>query len=541
MVRYSRLTSLALWVTPLAFIAVLFYLPLAKIGSIGLTANFLAELVEPKTLEAIWFTIWQALLSTLLCLVLGIPGAYVLYRREFIGRKLLRAIITVPMVLPGIIVAVIFTNQRSFHFEPLASNAHYWIIAAHVFINYSIAVRAIGSVWLSLDPETEEAAELAGAGRLRTLIAISLPQLKPALVSAAALIFLYCSASFGIILVLGNGLVNSIETEIALAATQFLDLERASALAIFQTLLTVAAFVFSEKISHGAASFETESETAPKQKLDLRDLPATAITLAISVGLIAIPIATLLVQAFMVDGQFSLQNFANLSGQGERELLNISVVAAATNTLRNLIISASLAIGLGLLISYLLSRQTSKSVVDQRRWWQGLLDVLFLLPVGISSVVLGFGYLITFGSGLLPIRDSWVVVPLVQALMAIPLVIRIVYPALVAIGKEAREAAAIDGATPRQTWWLVESKMVRSVIGTAISYTVVASIGEFGAAQLLAYGNQATLPTVLYALISRPGGQNYGMALAITALIILLSLILILIASGSSPRRRRAA
>lgn len=530
-----------MWSAPLIFIAVLFYWPMARIISLGLGSDFWSILTEGSTLESIWFTLWQASLSTALCLALGIPGAYVLYRRQFHGRKIMRSIITLPMVLPSIIVAVIFANQREFHPAALAENSHYWIVAAHVFINYSIAVRAIGSVWLSLDGETEEAAALAGAGRLRTLLSISLPQLKPALVSAGALIFLYCSASFGIILVLGDGLVTSIETEIALAATQFLDLEKASTLALLQTALTLVAFAFSERISHGAVAFESEHESAPKQKLDLRDLPASAVTFAVALGLIAIPIATILAQAFIVDGALSIQNFANLAGRGERDLLNISVFTAAANTLRNLVISATLAVTLGLLVSYLLSRPrlASRTKNGGRGWWVGLLDVAFLMPVGISSVVLGYGYLISFGSGLLPLRESWLIVPLVQALMATPLVIRIVYPALLSISNEAREAAAIDGASPRQTWWLVETKMVRSVIGTAISYTVVASIGEFGAAQLLAFGDQATLPTVLFALISRPGGQNYGMAMAITAIIILLSLSLILVASRNSLRRHR--
>ena len=156
----------------------------------------------------------------------------------------------------------------------------------------------------------------------------------------------------------------------------------------------------------------------------------------------------LLSKAFSFDGALSLQNFINLAGRGDRDLLNISVWQATLNTLRNVAISASLAVGIGSLVSYLLSRthRTRRAKFSNRT-----LDLLFLIPVGISSVVLGFGYLITFGAGPLPLRASWLVVPIVQALMALPLVIRLIYPALISIGAEHREAASLAGANSRQT------------------------------------------------------------------------------------------
>jgi thiamine transport system permease protein len=119
----------------------------------------------------------------------------------------------------------------------------------------------------------------------------------------------------------------------------------------------------------------------------------------------------------------------------------------------------------------------------------------------------------------------------VQALLALPLVIRLIYPALISIGSEQREAASTAGATASQTWWLIESPMIRGVITTAIGYAFIVSLGEFGAASLLAYGDQATLPTVLYQLISRPGSSNYGMAMAVSSMMISLTLALVFVVS----------
>ena len=531
-----------LWAAPLTFIAVLFYWPLVNIISRGLEANWLAVYFEPATLRAIWFTIWQAALSTALALLVGIPSAYVLYRKRFFGQRFVRALITVPLVLPTIVVAIVFSSFRAEHeiYESLGlgfffENSIYWIIAAHVFVNYSLIVRIVGGVWVNLDIETEEAAAISGAGRFKTALAVSLPQLKTAVVSAAALTFLFCSSSYGIILVLGGGLVQSIETQIATAALQFLDLQKAAALALLQTAITAIAFLVSESISRTPVGIEIVDETTQKPSLDWRDWPVIAITAFMAIGMIAIPLLLVLVKAFSFEGALSFQNFENLAGRGDRDLLNISVGAATLNTIRNVIISTTLASVLGILIAYLLSRslKSKKSRVANRA-----IDVLFLVPIGISSVVLGFGYLITFGAGAFPLRESWLIVPIVQALMSLPLVVRIVYPALASIGPEHREAASLAGASTSQTWWRIEAGIIRPVLFTAIGFSIIAGIGEFGAASLLAYGNQATLPTVLYALISRPGEQNFGMAMAVCAILIALTFTLVLAVSARKPRRR---
>jgi thiamine transport system permease protein len=522
------LKRLAFWTAPLIFIGVLFYWPVANIVGLGISADTLGATFDRHTVNAIWFTLWQAALSTMLCIVIGVPSAYVLYRKSFRGQRFVRALITVPLVLPTIIVAIAFSN---FHFmAPIAL-----IIVAHVFINYSLVVRTVGGVWATMDNETEDAAALAGSGRFRTLMQISLPQLKPAIVSAAALTFLYCSTSYGVILVLGGGMVNSIETEISAAAVQFLDLGKAAGLAILQTLLSIAAFSVSSLIAPAAIGIEQVHEGSPKPRIDLRDWPALAITALCVLGLVALPIVVVLLKAFQIGDSFGIDNFINLAGHGSHELLNVTIAQATSNTVRNVAISSTLAIGFGTLIAYLLSLPSNNRA---QLFLQRSMDALFLLPIGISSVVLGFGYLITFGDGPLPLRSSWLVVPLVQSLMALPLVVRLIYPALISIGHEQREAAANAGAHAGQIWFHVESKMIRNVILTAVGFSLIVSIGEFGAASLLAYGDQATLPTVLYALISRPGPVNFGMAMAVSAILIVLTFTLVF-AVSRKPREQR--
>ena len=504
-----------LWTLPLLFIAVLFYWPITKITSLGFPGNWLSTLFEPKTLGVIWFTIWQAALSTLVTVAIAIPGAYVLYRKSFLGQRMVRALITVPFILPSIVVAVgftVFRNAHQFWIDlgfTFVSDPVYWIIGAHVFVNYSIAVRTIGGVFASLDQEIEEAAELDGAGRLRTLLTISLPQLRPAVFSAVALVFLFSATSFGIVLVLGGGQVQTIETLIYFAATQFLDLQTAAALVLVQTAITALAFLIGSSLAKGAVGFEQVFDATPKPRVDLRDLPAALITGVIVVGLLVMPILLVLVEAFRVGDGLGLQNFSNLSTRGARDLLNISVVDAALNSLRNMAIAALVAFVFGTLVSWLLVRTRNT-----------VLDLAFMVPLGVSSVVLGFGFLVSFDSDWFPLRSSWLIVPLAQALIALPMVIRLVYPALVSIGKEPIEQASIDGANSFQIWRFVESGMIKGVLLTALGYAAILSVGEFGASSFLAYGSEGTIPTLLFRLIGRPGEQNYGMAMAISSILI---------------------
>jgi thiamine transport system permease protein len=516
----------------------------------GLVGDWHTTLAEPRVLDAIWFTLWQATLSTLICLVMGLPAAYVLYRRRSPGARVLRALLTVPFALPTIVTAIgftVFRTQDVWHagtpVESFFDSPITWIIAAHTFVNFSVITRVVGSTWVSQSPDIEEAAALAGAGRFRIFWSISLPQLRPALISAAFTVFLYCTASYGLVLVLGGGLVNSIETEIAIAANQFLDLQEAGTLALFQTLLSIAVFAISTTGSRSRIGFDVQDIDDGKKSIDRRDLPVVLITW-VSILLTLAPLTLIVHRAFTDKaGAPTLEYFAALGTNGARDLLDITLGQAALNSLRNVVVATLLAGIVGTLVAYLLSRRTK---TKRMRLATRALDIVFLLPLGVSTIVLGFGYLLTFGSGWLPLRSSWLVVPLVQGLMALPLVVRIVLPSLQAASDELAEQASTDGASDLAAFFRIELPMAREAVTAAFGYAAVVSIGEFGAASLLAYGDQATLPTVLYQLISRPGGDNYGMAMAMSAIVIALTYAVVFASSlpaqnRTRPRHLRAA
>ena len=502
-----------LWSLPLIFIGALFYWPLAQV----FTLTGVNWRLDSVALNAIWFTLWQAATSTLISLVLALPVAHLGYRRVFAGRSWLRAIITVPFVLPVIVVAISFSAvQRALGVaSPSAAESIGWIIAAQVFFNVSVAARTIGAAWAALDASTLEAAKLDGATRLRSLWSVQLPQLASAALAAGSLIFLYCVTSFGTVLILGGGQVHSIETEIYFSITQFLDAGRAGFLAAIQLALGLLVFVISSRFVVQPAPIDSDFGGGLPQ-VSRRDWFSVICSLLVVAALLG-PLVAIGLSAF--GGASPFANFANLAGQGAREVLNISVLDAAANSARNVVVTVVLAMAFGSLAARLLSIRRNR-----------FLELVFLAPLSVSSVVLGLGFLVGFAQPPLNLRESWLAVPLAQTMVVLPLVVRILLAALEASDPQLRQAASVDGANGWQSWWRVELPQIRQSFATALVFATVAGIGEFGTASLLVYGDQETLPTVLYRLVSRPGGDNFGMAMAASFVLVAFTLLAVWLA-----------
>ena len=531
-----RLKSFLLWAAPLTFVAVLFYWPLLRVLHLGFGEHLVgSSATEVSIWPVLWFTIWQALLSTLIALILGIPGAYVLYRKNFKGASVIRSLITVPFMLPSLVVAIAITELGAIFggLDPIVG-----IILANVFANYAVVVRTVGSQWQTLDKQTDEEAEVAGAGRFRSTLKVALPQLRSSIRSSSAIVVLYCASSYGIVLSLGGGKVDTLETAISVSVLQRLDLQHGAALALLQIAFCLAAFAASRWGGTNPLSFEP---TAGKSsKLDARDKPAVLYVLVTSVLLVFLPLAIVLGKSFVSSaGEFTFSNFLLLNSKGSRDLLNITLFDAGINSIRNMVVATIVSFLVGALVSYLLAEHSRRhSRTNKKTDLLGIgLDAYFLLPIGVSSVVIGLGYLITLTGSIAWLRSAWYLVPLVQAMLAIPMVVRVLYPALLAIDHATREQAMTDGARKRQIFFYVDLALVKPVLKTAIAFSALVSLGEFGAASLLAYGDQSTVPMLMYQLIARPGNQNYGMALAVATVLTLITTLVVLFVSREPSSR----
>jgi thiamine transport system permease protein len=226
----------------------------------------------------------------------------------------------------------------------------------------------------------------------------------------------------------------------------------------------------------------------------------------------------LVIGSLRVDGGWGLAHYRNLTGTGAG--LAVPVSAAVTNSWRIAVDATLFALLLGVLVSVVVSRRPRGRL--ERRGLAAL-DAIFMLPLGVSAVTLGFGFLITLDRPPLDLRGSPWLVPIAQAMVALPLVVRVLTPVLRSIEPRQRQVAATLGASPLRVVATVDLPIVWRPLLAATGFAFAVSLGEFGATSFLARPDAPTLPVVIYQLISRPGADNFGMALAASVVLCLLT------------------
>ncbi len=528
-----RAAYVALAVVPVAVVTVFFVLPVGAMLHRGLWPEgrfapgaVLDVLARPRTGRVLWFTLWTSTLATTLAVALGLPAAYVLHRLRFPGRAVVRAALLVPFVLPTVVVGLavreLIAPSGILGFLGLDGTPAAIVIGL-VFFNVAVVIRTVGVAWESLDRRPGEAASALGATPWQVFRTVTLPALRPAIVSAASVVFLFCATAFGVVLVLGGVRYSSVETEIYLLTADLLDLPAAAALSLVQMLAVVVLLVVVGRLRAVPDPTVRRASAAPARP-HLRDLPAVAVTAATLVA-VALPVLALVVGSLRRDGHWSLDYYRALGGSADG-LFEVSLAHALLASLRIAVDATWMSLLLGLAVAFLVTRQVRGRTGRRAR---AVLDGFFMLPLGVSAVTLGFGFLIALDSPPLDLRASPLLVPVAQALVALPIVVRTLVPVLAGIDDRQRQAAASLGAGPLRTLLTVDLAVVGRPVLAAAGFAFAVSLGEFGATSFIVRPAEPTLPVVIYRLLGHPGALNHGSALAasvvlaaVTAAVILL-------------------
>lgn len=512
---------------PAAFLALFFAYPFAAILERGLTQDGgldlpLDVLTSASTLGMLWFTVWQAAVSTALTLLLGLPLAWVVARFDFRGRALVRALVLVPFVLPTVVVATAFLALLPEDVERGVAA----ILTAHVFFNVGVVVRIVSAWWGRLDPGLWDAAATLGAGPAERLRAVTLPLLGPALAASAALVFLFCFTSFGVILILGGPSYATLETEIYNQAARLFDLRAAAALSLLQ-LAAIAAVLFVagvvERRSGAVVQVAPEREVLRRPRG--REHVVVAAVLGVSAVGLGLPVAALVERSLATPGGYGLDFYRRLGE--ETAALLVPPWHAVLNSLAFAAAATAVALVVGGLAAALVARRQA-----------GWLDALVMLPLGASAVMLGFGFVIAFDEPPLDLRASPWLVPVAQALVAAPFVVRIVAPALRSIDERLRDVAAVLGASPARVWREVDLPLILRVLGVAAGFAFAVSLGEFGATVFVARSDWPTVPVAIFRFLGRPGALNAGQAAALSIVLMALTAAAVLVADRVSAIRR---
>jgi thiamine transport system permease protein len=503
-------------VIPLGFFAVFFAWPVIAIISRSLTADAIRDVVDNQGLRHVaWFTLWQAVVATALTLVVGLPAAYVVARYEFPGRSLFRAFVTVPFVLPTVVVATAFLVL----FRPGGALAFLgWergvgpLLVAEVFFNVAVIVRTVGGFWTSLDPRRTDAARVLGASRFRAFREVTLPLLGPPIAAAASIVFLFTFSAFGVVLLLADPAHATIEVEIYRQAVQLLDFPIAAALAFLQMIAVISLLLVLSRMQERRA---VAQRLVAARDAARRPRGFERVVVGVVIGGTAVflggPLLVLAIQSLRLGGHWSFESYRALSSSGATETLFVPALTALRYSLEFAAIAAVIATVVGGLASVVIASRPGRATRS--------MDTLLMLPLGTSAVTIGFGFLVALDRWPVDFRAKAILIPIAQAVVAIPFVIRAVVPALRSIDPRLRDAAAVLGAPPRKVWREVDLPITMRAFVVAFGFAVAVSLGEFGATLFVARPDTPTIPIAISRFLERPGALNVGQAMAMSTVL----------------------
>src|SRR4051794_6703846 len=450
-----------IYTIPLLFLAIFFLYPLAAILRLGfagdpaLGAGLWALIADSYYLDILWFSTWQALISTGLTLAIGLPAAYVFARYDFSGKALLRAIATVPFVMPTVVVAAAFKallgprDLLNGTLQTLLGLAQppiridqtlTLILLAHIFYNYSVVLRIVGGFWSTLDTRLEQAAAVLGAGRMRVFREITLPLLLPAIGAAVLLIFIFTFSSFGVIRILGGPRFATLEVEIYRQTTQLLRLDIAAALSLVQIAATLLmTLAYTRLQARATVPLELRARMANAQPPHgWRARLVVGANLAILLLVLGTPLLALALRSITAlasgTAKLTLEYYRLLGSNPTGSFFYVPPLRALGNTLSFALAATVLALLVGVPAAYLLAQRSKNQEPRTRRHnrrfsvlgsrFSALLDPLFMLPLGASAATLGLGYIVALGRPPLNLLTSPLMIPIAHALLAFPFVVR---------------------------------------------------------------------------------------------------------------------
>ena len=465
--------------------------------------SFFETIMSPFIRFIFQFTIGQAILSTLMAVLIGLPGAFLIARLRFRGKSLVRAMMIVPFVLPPIVVVVGFLEMfgsygvidsilmgiqgTSTSVFNLATGIP-GIILAHTFYNIPLVILLVSASLERLNPEIEESAEILGASSRQRLRYITFPHVMPSLLASAVLTFMFCFMSFPIVLAFGQGTFITIEAQIWNAFRVF-DYGEASSLTLIQIVITLSlAFTYIRLTKRQSETGKTASmKTTSFSRYPLGERVAIAAYLSLIVVLVLGPIATIArasvydpaAKVYTLEG---LTNLFRLGGQGAFRYLVNSLFYAGLATV--------FAVVLGILLA-----------IDMRsyhRFVPTFASTMVLLPLGISSITVAYGLVLAIAVPMGLITNPWPIIIIAQTIIGLPFSARAIELAMSKIDPALLEQADSLGATRIQRFLFVELPLLAPGILVGGVFAFAMAIGEMSATLFIALPQNYTLAVAIY-------------------------------------------
>ena len=503
--RHGKRWGYAIAVIPAAFLGVAFCIPVAAALGRAVSDNrvFDSELA-PALLKAAAITLGLASAGTAIAVALGVGASLALNRRAWRGAAFFEAFLSAPFVFPTIVVALAYlTLGRTTAPWLLNSDGVPAIAAALAFFNIGLVVRLVGPSLKGMSEQYVYAARTLGASRLRIYTHVIWPTIRRNVVVAAMTVFIFCATSLAIVLTLGASRVTTLEVLAYREVTTYLNLSGAAVAALVQASVLLALVGITWALTRQDKPVNVGADTRSALK-SFKDTALVVAALSPSVTLIAAPVATLVYQALHGLTWDGLTRWWKGSGPspGASEALLQSLGIGSIAALIALVVATSI------LVASELNPQLKA------------LKALGTLPLAVSPVLIGVGVLIGLA---IPMRDlgfgPYVLLVVVQAVIALPLVLRALGPTVQSFNRTQLHAATTLGASPQRALLQVALPAVAPALSSAAGLAFAVAIGEFGASTFLARPDAPTLPTAIARSLGRPGAESLQQA-ALSALLL---------------------
>jgi iron(III) transport system permease protein len=461
-------------------------------GPAGWTLEYLRRfVVESREWKALWASLWTSVASVVLAGMLGIPLAFLFERFEFPGRRLLGALVALPVVLPplvGVIAFLFLYGETGFvarlvqavlrlEDPPWRLEGAYAILLVHAYSMYVYFYLFTRAGLASLDPAVDEAAASLGADRWRTLRRVTLPLLAPSLRGAALLTFMTALASFSAPYIFGGGF-RVMTTQIV-----FTRLNGDYGMAMVQTMvlsLVALAGLWLTREGGAAPANGGGKGVAPVPRL----IQSAGLRRAATVGgwglalLLLLPHLTLVLLSFVKPGTWTVEtlppayttgNYLALAGDPERlrPLVN-SLWMASLST------AAALAVAVFAGLVTVRRREPGAALVER------LLAVPWLVPGTVFAVALAtaFGVHAPWVGRIVLVGTIWIL-PLAYLIRNLPIASRAVLAGFRGLDPTLDDASASLGAGRWLTLRRVTLPLLRPAVAAGATLAFVTALGDF--------------------------------------------------------------
>ena len=528
----------------LFYLIAIFYLPILEVFKTSFLSdeNITSFIMSPYTLKTTLFTLSQAFLSNLFSLIIGLPGAFFFGCYHFKGKNILFSLSVLSFTFPTILAIlgfVIIWGNNGFLNKWLMSifslstppltilYSMKGIIIAHMFFNFPIVIRMVGSAWMKINPKQSIASTLLGNSKLKTFFLITLPQLIPSVISSFTVIFTLCFLSFSIVLVLGGGpSLSTFEVVIYQLVRMDFDLPLAARFALLETfllwlvlLLLILSPKYLKRVLPHQSKISNPFTNLPSLKLTAFKLPDMISWKVKSVFLLYVFLISLFIIGpilgiLLTHGNW--QFLVNVLTNKYDALVGINLLTPLINSLKIAFTSSTLAMIIGTFSSY------SLHIIQRKSLFAGQVFYIFsLLPFLLSPLILSLGIMLKYQTFIDSFDSRIPLIFIAHSLLSYPFVHHFVGPMWQNLSPKLIKSAHLLGHGSLKVFlFIILPVLAKSMLsGLIIAFGM--SMGETGMSFMLSNEESITIPLAIYRLISV---YRYSDACTLGLLIVFLTL-----------------